>query len=269
MSTYDHQVSPAPCDIEVRNGAGYVRVTASDGPDYTVSVSALDARSESAAQDTTVSTSPEGRLVVDPPYGHRDSASLGIDITAPVGCDVRVSTGSADISLDGTFGSVRTNTGSGDVTAPGVLDTLDHRSGSGDISLGDVSGRCSATSASGDLRLRSAGSLTHEAASGDTTADRVERDLQVKTASGDVRIGSVGGGRIHITSASGDVLLGLAAGVNARLDVSTVSGDVDSNLDVTADPDTPADGSPGSEVSELHIRTISGDIELRHAEPGV
>lgn len=268
MSSYDHQLSPAPRDVQVRNGAGYVRITATDGPEYAVSVSPLNARSESAAQDTAVSVSAQGHLVVEPPNGRGHSPSLGIDITVPTGCDVRVSTGSADIGLDGDFGSVRTESGSGDVAAPDRLDTLDHRSGSGDVVLGDVTGRCSVTSASGELRLRTAGSLSHQAASGDTTADRVERDLQVKTASGDVSVGSIGGGRVHITSASGDVRLGLGLGVNARLDVSTLSGDINSSLAVTTDPDAPVDASSGAEVSDLHIRTISGDIELYHAEPG-
>ena len=77
------------------------------------------------------------------------------------------------------------------------------------------------------------------------------------TASGDLRLGAVRRGEVRLSTASGDVEVGVAAGTSVWLDLSTAAGTTRSNLEQSGPP---ASGKPDLSV---HVSTASGDIELR------
>ena len=79
----------------------------------------------------------------------------------------------------------------------------------------------------------------------------------MSTGSGDLVIGTANRGRVTAKGASGDVHVGVPAGVPVWTDVSTVSGRIRSEP-------RPAPASPrtGADYVELRAKTVSGDIVL-------
>jgi DUF4097 and DUF4098 domain-containing protein YvlB len=124
--------------------------------------------------------------------------------------------------------------------------------------VGEVLGRATLGSASGDLRVESvAQGVDARTASGDVAIGRASGDVSVSTASGDVGIERAGSGSVRIKTASGDVSLGVVPGLRVWLDLSSVSGRVDLQLD-----DDSAGGEGPAQLS-LSVRTVSGDQRIR------
>ncbi|MGL6278212.1 MAG: DUF4097 family beta strand repeat-containing protein, partial [Gaiella sp.] len=82
----------------------------------------------------------------------------------------------------------------------------------------------------------------------------------VESVSGDVTIDAAGGGDIRAQTVSGDVRIGVASGTAVWIDASSVSGDLESQLEVDDRP--PEGAEPDSPVYELRVRTVSGDALL-------
>ena len=136
------------------------------------------------------------------------------------------------------------DTASGDVRVRDVEKTLDLRSASGDAAVRRCEGALSANLVSGDLSVG-------EAAAG----------LAVTAVSGDVRVHAAGGGDIRVQSVSGDVHLAIKPGERLYVDAGSVSGTLSSELGL--EDALPAD--PSSPVSELRVRTVSGDLQIVRA----
>ncbi|MFF5209019.1 DUF4097 domain-containing protein [Streptosporangium sp. NPDC000396] len=204
---------------------------------------------------------PKLEILVGLPEGSRiDFAAASADtrMTGRLG-DVTVTTASGDVRIDRCTGlAVRTE--SGDVTCDVTEGSARVRTSSGRISLREMYGEAEVTTASGKIDLGTVGGdATVKSASGDVRIRTAGGSVQVKSASADVTVESVARGNLSITSSSGDVKVGVARGTSAWLDVSSVSGDVDSSLERT---DQPADGE---DKVELHVRTMSGDISITRA----
>jgi hypothetical protein len=189
------------------------------------------------------------------------SPQVGVKIVCPVGAELDCSTASADISATGQLGKVQVKTASGDVSAEQVAE-LRVQSASGDVRAGSVEGEARIQTVSGDVRL---GSVTGPAnamlVSGDLAIDEAHSDLSANTVSGDQRIGAIRQGQIKLQSVSGDVRLGVRPGTRLRIDANSTSGDISSEFDVT---DRPSEEPSGTEA-RLQIKTVSGDVEITRA----
>jgi hypothetical protein len=75
-----------------------------------------------------------------------------------------------------------------------------------------------------------------------------------------VSVGALGEGRLKVKSVSGDVTVGVVPGLRVWLDLSSVSGRMDSRLD--DDGGAPGEGSPQLSIS---IRSVSGDQNILRA----
>jgi hypothetical protein len=115
------------------------------------------------------------------------------------------------------------------------------RSGSGNAYFGDVGGALQAGFGSGDLDV-----------------DLARGAVRSRAGSGDARIGAVHGD-VDVAAGSGGVSIGLPAGVSARLEVTTGSGRVHSELPI----DTQSSGAVKSIM--IRARTGSGDVRLFRA----
>ncbi len=186
---------------------------------------------------------------------------VGVRIRCPRGTDLDFRAGSAGLDARGLLGVVDVKTSSGDACVEDAA-SLDVSTASGDVRARDVDRDLSFRTASGDASVRRCGgALTVNLVSGDVSIGEAAAGLTVTTVSGDVRVHAVGGGAMKVQSVSGDVHLAIKPGERLRIDASSVSGTVSSELDVNDSP--PADTS--GPVYELRVRTVSGDLEIVRA----
>ena len=92
--------------------------------------------------------------------------------------------------------------------------------------------------------------------SGDLRVGESHDDVSLSTGSGDFVVDHVHRGRLSAKGASGDVRVGIPAGLPVWTDLSTVSGRIRSALDGAGQPDE------GQDHVEVRAKTVSGDIVL-------
>ena len=221
---------------------------------------------ERAVEATEITWSPGFRRLVlrSPAEAPLRLVPLVVTVRAPAGSRLELRAGSGDITVHGRAGDTSAKTGSGDVR----IDTVDgdaHLStGSGQLDAAEVTGRTRAKTGSGDLSLAVLGGPAEvKAGSGTVRLGGVRGDLRARAGSGDVTIADAESGRLDLTTGSGDLRVGVHAGVTAELDISSGSGRVRSELDVT---DRAPQDSAGVVVRG---RTGSGDVLVTRATAAV
>ncbi|HVX46542.1 MAG TPA: DUF4097 family beta strand repeat-containing protein [Mycobacteriales bacterium] len=271
-----------PVSLDVQNNAGSIRLTAADTDTIEVEVrpGTNKQRDEDACRDTEISFDERRSVLVvhAPKQILGRGSNLHMTITVPTRSTVRAHAGSADITGTGLFGGVDGACGSGDVRFDDVEGEAEFKSGSGDIrfgavtgnatakngsgniDIGTVSGNADVNSASGNVSVASAVKLKIGTASGNIQAGTVTGPASANSASGDIDIRSVAGDT-RAKAVSGDVQIGIAPGVVAKLDGSSVSGRVSSSLEV--DDSAPVDA--GARPISVHVSTVSGDISIDRA----
>jgi DUF4097 and DUF4098 domain-containing protein YvlB len=269
MQTFE---TPGAVLVSVECASGDVVVDTHDAPSTEVNVRALrdDAATREAVENTRVELLERGdgyEVAIAVPK--RSGSFLGrdpkirIEVRAPHGSDLSFSTASADVSGRGRLGSVRGKTASGDVTVSDVAE-VKVESASGDLRVADVSGSASLKTASGDIKAgRVGGLLDATAVSGDVRVDSAESGGSASAVSGDIDLTAVSEGEVNVRTVSGDVTVGVREGARVHVDVTTVTGDLKS--DVPLD-EVPGEGASGPLV-DVRGRTVSGDLRIRRAAP--
>ena len=255
--------TPGPVDLEIRNPAGTIEVTAADTDTSTVRVTPLNDAAVDAADRVRVELSGDGRRlsVWAPdrrgPFGR--GARLGITVTVPAGSRLTSRAASAELTCRGTLAEAEVHTASGEASLDEVTGRVEVHSASGGIRVG-AAGALSVRTASGAVRAdRAAGDVDVHSASGRVHVGQAEGSVRVRTASGDIAVEEAIRGTIELAAASGDLRVGVRAGVVALLDLTTVSGRVRSELPVD---DTPPVG--GAEL-EIRSHTMSGNVLVTRA----
>ncbi|HWL35331.1 MAG TPA: DUF4097 family beta strand repeat-containing protein [Frankiaceae bacterium] len=255
-----------PVQVSVENSAGEVRVTTTDAVRAEVEVTAMrnDDPSREAAEETRVEYR-DGRLDVAVPrnkgtfFGREPR--VRVDVRVPHDSSLAFTTASADVRGEGRFAEVRGKTASGDVSL-GDAGTVRIESASGDLRVDELRGDGGLKSASGDIKLgHVAGTLDASVVSGDLRVATIDNGAHVQAVSGDIDLTAVAQGDVEVRSVSGDVSVGVRQGARVRVDVSTVSGDLESEVELDA---APGDGDDGPLVS-VSGRTVSGDLRIKRA----
>jgi len=266
--------TPGKTRLRVKNASGLVSVEPSETGRTTVELEALrddDATHEAIERATVEMNGSE--VAVEIGVGGKGfgvgpawisfgrTPQVGIRIRCPEGTDLECTTASADVSATGRLGEVELKTASGDMAVEDVAG-LRVQSASGSIRGKTVAGEARLQTVSGNVRLGTVtGPVAATLVSGDFAIEDAHTDLSAKTVSGDQRIGAVREGQITIQSVSGDVRVGIRRGTRLKIDASSTSGDVSSELDVK---DAPSTTSSGAEA-RLQAKTVSGDIEISRA----
>jgi DUF4097 and DUF4098 domain-containing protein YvlB len=250
-----------PIDASVDLASG--RVILNAGPVSATTVDVAPSRFSRNAEkliDEVRAGFDHGRLEVTGPRRtglFRGHAAFDVTITLPEGSRAMARTASADITCSGELGSLDAHTASGDITVARVTGHLQAETSSGDIRL-DETGTAEIRTASGDVRLTWArDDVSVRTASGDVTISNAAADVAGTTASGDFRLASVARGSTEVSTASGDVVVGVNPGVGVYLDLSSATGSVTSQLEETGPSDDVALG--------VRARTASGDIRIIRA----
>jgi DUF4097 and DUF4098 domain-containing protein YvlB len=202
----------------------------------------------------------------------RGDADVNYTISVPAGSSVEINGVSTDVDVNGVCGQASIQTVSGDVTAACLTGDASVTSVSGDVTVSDVRGNLEVGSTSGDIIVRGArGDVTANGVSGDVTlSDMAGGMVSGETVSGDITYAGriADNGRYHFQSHSGDVELRIAGMPSATVEVSTFSGDFESDFPVQLQPGSRI--SPrewqfqlGSGSARLKLESFSGTVSLR------
>ncbi len=261
-----------PIDLVVEIGRGRVRIVAVDTSETTVDLEGPD------ADEVTVTFEDNLLRVIGPKHnGGFFGRERGVEVTVtlPTDSNTAVKTGSADIEIGGQVHDVRLKSGSGDVTCDtfsgaGSIDTgsgdievseahaeLQVKTGSGDVSVGTCVRELNISTGSGDVEVGTSNSRTVvKTGSGDLRVVTANADVSLSTGSGDLTIGTARRGKVSAKGASSDVHIGIPAGTPVWADINTVTGSIRSRLESVGAPEE------GQDHIELQARTVSGDIVL-------
>ncbi|SNR45038.1 Putative adhesin [Haloechinothrix alba] len=178
-----------------------------------------------------------GDRVVVRASSHLPLRHIPLDVTvyAPAGARLRLHGGSAPLTVSGTLGGVDIVTGSGDVSLGHLVEGGSVRTGSGDVTLESAGGPVELRTGSGAVL---ASSLTTPATvatgSGAVRVDRLDGDALLRSGSGDLTVGDAGSGEVELHTGSGNIRVGVRHGCLAEVDLSSGTGTVSSDLEVSA-----------------------------------
>ncbi|HVF05312.1 MAG TPA: DUF4097 family beta strand repeat-containing protein [Frankiaceae bacterium] len=252
--------------VSVECPVGEVLVSTGDAPRAEVEVTPLrdDDTTREAVERTVVELRGD-RLVVEVP--RRNGAFFGrepavrVEVRVPHGSGLSFRTASADVTATGRLGEVRGKTASGDVRVTEAA-AVRVETASGDLRIDTVAGDAELRSASGDVAVeRAGGAVAASVVSGDLRVGTAERGGSFSAVSGDVEVSAILAGDVDLRTVSGDVTLGIAAGARVHVDVTTVSGDLRSEVELSDAPVADADGP----LVAVRGRTVSGDLRVRKA----
>ena len=270
--TEHHFETPQPVRLFAEIGKGSVKVVATETTSTHVEITGRDADlvdvQQNGQQISVVGPRQRGGFFGTDP-------GLEVVITLPTGSELAVKTGSADIIVTGTVATSRLKSGSGDVEldaadGPLLVETgsgdirveeahaeLRAKSGSGDVLVVDATAALVVSTGSGDVQLwTTRGPAVVKTGSGDVKVGDAADDVSLTTGSGDLVVGTARRGRLTAKGASGDVRVGVPVGVPVWTDISTVSGEIRSNLEGAGRPED------GADHLEVRAKVVSGDIVL-------
>jgi hypothetical protein len=274
-----------PCTIDVEVGAGRVEVNLDAGDEIRVELrrdtlathpwagmsgllgwvgaafgSQLQISGEEAVRQARVELTGSRLSVHAPAAPPLKMVPLTVAVHAPADSQLDVRSGAADVAVRGRAGAVSSTGGSGTVTVEECAGRASVRTGSGAVRLGEVAGHLQVRGGSGDVEVAGVHSdASVITGSGSARAGTVAADLLLRTGSGNLTIDDASGGRIELSTGSGEIHVGVRSGCLASVDLSSHSGRARSELDVS---DTAPEGH-----NELTIsgHTGSGDILLARA----
>jgi DUF4097 and DUF4098 domain-containing protein YvlB len=255
-----------PVAVDARVPAGELRVEAAETSEVEVEVEPIDDGAQELMDSVRIEL--RGRdLSVEAPerrgFFGRNPRFL-VRMRVPQGSRLGVRSRSADVETRGMLESADVKSASGDISIERAERDVRAQTASGDISV-ERAGSVNLNSASGDISVgHCAGTFKANSVSGDVVARKIDGTVESQTVSGDQQLASVGPATVAATSVSGDIVVRVRRGATVWLDVRSISGDTQSELEV-------GDGPPSDtgEVMELRVNTVSGDVRIERATADV
>jgi hypothetical protein len=106
------------------------------------------------------------------------------------------------------------------------------------------------------------GDVTGQLVSGDIWIRDALKSVSLNTVSGDVRVDAALEGVVQVNAISGDIHVGVRRGSSVYVDCNTISGSMNSELELSDSPSQA--GEPGPQL-EVRAKTVSGDVLLTRA----
>ncbi|HET9513170.1 MAG TPA: DUF4097 family beta strand repeat-containing protein [Gemmatimonadales bacterium] len=207
------------------------------------------------------------------PQGSRGMGAMGgmVDyvLTVPAAMDIQLGGMFADVSIEGTRGSVSVNTVEGNISVKGGAGTLDLATVNGKITVEGANARLNVRAVSEDIELTNVqGEIQAETVSGDVTLTRIDgRRVEAQTVSGDVRFDGTlrPDGTYSLLTHSGDVIVAIPENASILIQTAVANGDVSASFDLPASERSSRRRQQfrlGSASATLELETFSGDIRL-------
>jgi hypothetical protein len=257
-----------PIDLVVKLGYGSVTVEASDG--VAEAVVRLTPRDPASDVLNRVSVEMRGHtLVVSGPRNggladligawRRDRDGVDAVVEMPTGTSVKVATAGDDIVVTGRCGDADIATGSARIGLETVAGNLRLRYGNASSRVGTVLGSARVSAGTGAAHFGEvAGPLDCKFGTGELTADVLRGGVRSRAGLASAHIGAVYGD-VDLAFGSGPISIGVPAGVSARVDIASGTGEAMSDLPVEPSP------APGHRSISLRARTGSGEVRLQRA----
>ncbi len=176
------------------------------------------------------------RLKLSEDWTGSSSGSVTWTITIPKGTEVEFSTASGDFSGEGLENNIESSSASGDVTLQNSKGKVDISTASGDVEITNSNGELDISTASGDVSGSGIqGTVEMKTASGDIDLKDAKGSVELKCASGDIDVSNlIMESSATVSTASGDVEIGLAQSPASDLSLSSASGNIE--LDYNGNP---------------------------------
>jgi DUF4097 and DUF4098 domain-containing protein YvlB len=224
--------------ISVAGVSGDINISGHEGNAVTVTAY-KEGRDRDEVEVEDLSTQGGVSVRAKYPRNCNCDASIRFEVRVPRSSNFvfeKISTASGNIKAEGVSGKLHLNTASGDVTLQGVGGEIRASTASGTVKVRDAAGSVNASSASGDV---------------DVELTRIE-----------------GNGDMRFSTASGDVNVRMPASLDARVDMSTVSGSIDTDFPIEVKDNRHGSGSSahgllGSGSRSLKLSSASGDVRLK------
>ena len=274
--------TPTPVRLRVDIPKGRIKLVAEETGETRIALTAIHGDATARAWIADAEIDQNGDEVVV--RIHKSGLSLfglggGIEaeIHCPLGSAAGLTTGSGRIETTGRLGEVnaasgsgriclddcaeaRVRTGSGDIVIASATGSVNAKTGSGRVSVGKVGANARITTGSGHAELASAaGDAKLTTASGNIEIGQAGDSLEAFAASGNVEVRRADHGRVRAKTFSGRISVGVARGSAALLDISTMSGRVNSELEAAGAPEA------DEKQVELVLNTMSGNVNVARA----
>ena len=230
-----------------------------------------------------------GRSVRIQSSGSGLEAHAVLRVMIPTGKQASIYIGVGEIQASNVDGDIVLDSGSGNITAEGMKGKLSVDTGSGNVVITGAAGTSlSIDTGSGDVQITGATStdVLVDTGSGNVTGSDISAsDLSVDTGSGNIRLIGVRASRLSMDTGSGDVEISLLSDADdisvdtgsgsvtiavpssfgSTVDLSTSSGDVETDIDiqVTRRGRQSLTGRIGDGQGRLTVETGSGDVTIR------
>jgi hypothetical protein len=247
-----------PAMLRVSNINGLVAIQ--PGEDGVIAITAVKHEDRGDAERTEIDISQEadGSVRVKTQFHKRwewifdwrSPCRVDYTIRVPRACAVKVRGVTCDMSIQGLEGEINVRTVSGDVKLADLTGRLSARGVSGKIQGTGLEGPLEAETVSGDITLIGSSFPSVEATS-------VSGALAVEALTGS--------GPYRFKSVSGQLQVALPAGSGCKVEMSSVSGRLHSDLPITKEW---GDGRQrGAEIQgggpALHFKSVSGDMRVK------
>jgi hypothetical protein len=199
-------------------------------------------------------------VAIDLPEGSdvRGVVAGGFQATGQLG-DVRLRTEWGDLRLAETA-ALHLTASSGEIEVDRTVGPTEITSQDGDIRVGRVEGPATVRNTNGEIVVGEVtGALRLVGVNGEIDVERALGDIEARTAHGGIRIGEVVRGRVSLTTAYGELDVGIRPGTAAWLDLDSSAGEVHTDLDAADGPATT------DETVEVRARTSGGDIHVHRS----
>ncbi|HEV2417835.1 MAG TPA: DUF4097 family beta strand repeat-containing protein [Terriglobia bacterium] len=234
-----------PVELEVSTGSG--NITVRPGSSRSVQIhgmikannhwpfgSAEDAETKIHQLESNPPILQDGNFIrvgrIDDPELRR-GISISYEIDTPAATQLKATSGSGNVQVEGVAGPVRAVTGSGNIRVSGIQNDLTANTGSGDIRANSIRGEVHLNTGSGTI-----------------DAEGVSGAFYANTGSGNITLAENTGGSGKVSTGSGSVRL---SGVNGSLRVGTGSGNI---------------VAEGQASGDWSLHTGSGNVTVRLPE---
>jgi hypothetical protein len=239
-------------NVVVQNSSGDTRIIGWDGSRVELKViRTAFSRDDIARMQAVVTNQSDNFAVRAVSPDNCFNCDLSFELRVPRGSHVTTDTSSGDVEIEMISGPVRVEASSGSISLRDDSGEAHLHADSGDISIRGSRALIDAATSSGDIEAtKLTGSVNFVASSGGLKADFTRFDAAKS---------------VRMESSSGDVSLIVPRGAGFKVEASTTSGSIDTNLRLPIhERDSGADvaAQVGDGKMSVQLRSTSGNIAI-------